>query len=678
MAFFRFLFRFIRLPFDFFLLTFHWIKGAIWLVWYWLRRLLSKDAKVRSWPYGCFSTKQEDGTYSCLPGRKYGNAFVFRTLCSDHARQTPRACDSFCLENIQRHHNRWKPGFFRVIGVGTFLFLVWSVMGYGVYLMSPASSRTNPRKAAEYFTFAESFNDDENYAKALLAYNNAVKHDPDNAVIRLARGRCYLALQRSQDAFNEFDVAAGLDPTLLEAQLELARLTARRGNADRTLELADKIIALKPDIPEVHLIKASGLINKRQIEEAKVSLETAISYPIDDHEQYAVAAFLYFMLKDYEASEKWYRKVLEIKNDYAEAHIGLSYLFNSQKRWDLAREHIDIVLAQDSENLKALTCLAELYEAQGEIDSAVEQYEIILGSDEEENVLVKTRYAALLIRQGNTDKGSKLLRELIDAYPRYTDAHILLSGTYLAHRMFSLAVDQVKKVLIYDPGNTRAHNVMARAYLAQNKYGDAVDSLNKVLEGEPENLEVMLILGRAYQEIDNDKMAINVYQTAAEKHPASPLPHMQLGILHRNDGRIDDAIAVYEEALQQFPDNPTILNNITVFLVDRGGADDLDRAEKHARELIADYPGNAVVMDTLGLTLLKRGDITAAMEWFEKSIALKPRYPDSHYHLGKAQMERGNLVEAEASFLKALSLSRSFDGADQARAWVESIREQVK
>ena len=66
-------------------------------------------------------------------------------------------------------------------------------------------------------------------SQAILAYNNAIKFDPKNADIRWQLGKLLLDQGRHQDAITEFKHVVNLQPDLVAARLDLARLAMRMG-----------------------------------------------------------------------------------------------------------------------------------------------------------------------------------------------------------------------------------------------------------------------------------------------------------------------------------------------------------------------------------------------------------------------------------------------------------------
>jgi tetratricopeptide (TPR) repeat protein len=82
---------------------------------------------------------------------------------------------------------------------------------------------------------------------------------------------------------------------------------------------------------------------------------------------------------------------------------------------------------------------------------------------------------------------------------------------------------------------------------------------------------------------------------------------------------------------------------------------ELEGAERRARELQREYPDRAELPVLAGRALAAQGRLRAAVESFDRAVALDPLSADAHYHLGLAAARDGELdraVEAWSTFLR--------------------------
>jgi len=78
-------------------------------------------------------------------------------------------------------------------------------------------------------------------------------------------------------------------------------------------------------------------------------------------------------------------------------------------------------------------------------------------------------------------------------------------------------------------------------------------------------------------------------------------------------------------------------------------------------------------MDTLGLVFYKKGLYDSAIGEFQDSAAKIPETASVRYHLGMVYFKKGEKARAKTELQKALSLSKTFAGADEARKVLKGL-----
>ena len=126
-----------RLPFDILLLTYHWIKGTLFLLWDFVCEMFELP-KAKKWPFRNFTSKTSTGHYSCLPAKKYGNPKLFKMLCPDLSFDHCNNC--ICNQKMYEENHRWRPSWFRVGFLGLALCTFW--IGVDIVLEQRKDSRT--------------------------------------------------------------------------------------------------------------------------------------------------------------------------------------------------------------------------------------------------------------------------------------------------------------------------------------------------------------------------------------------------------------------------------------------------------------------------------------------------------------------------------------------------------
>ncbi|MGE3956534.1 MAG: tetratricopeptide repeat protein [Vicinamibacterales bacterium] len=78
------------------------------------------------------------------------------------------------------------------------------------------------------------------------------------------------------------------------------------------------------------------------------------------------------------------------------------------------------------------------------------------------------------------------------------------------------------------------------------------------------------------------------------------------------------------------------------------------------RKMLEVQPGNAALHDDLALLAIEAGDLTLAIQQFERVVGLRPAAAAAHYNLGNALMGAGRAPDAERRFREALRLDPAY------------------
>jgi Flp pilus assembly protein TadD len=79
----------------------------------------------------------------------------------------------------------------------------------------------------------------------------------------------------------------------------------------------------------------------------------------------------------------------------------------------------------------------------------------------------------------------------------------------------------------------------------------------------------------------------------------------------------------------------------------------LDAAERHLQAALRINPAFAELHNEMGLIAVERGDVAAAVRWFERSVQLAPQEPSVRIRLGEALEQRGDPARALEHYLAA-------------------------
>jgi len=211
----------------------------------------------------------------------------------------------------------------------------------------------------------------------------------------------------------------------------------------------------------------------------------------------------------------------------------------------------------------------------------------------------------------------------------------------------------------------------ARSYASAGDMPKAETSLRSVLQREPDRFDAYTLLGQVYSVQRKLPQAIKEFETILGRDPNSVVANTAIGVLWQFQGRNAEAEKAYEKTLSLDSRAAVASNNLAWLLVESNR--NLDRALELAQTARQQMPDNPDVADTLGWIFVKKQMATSAIPVLESSAKMKANDPVIHFHLGVAYRLAGKRIDARRSLSRALELSGSFPGSDEARKMMAAL-----
>jgi Tfp pilus assembly protein PilF len=167
-------------------------------------------------------------------------------------------------------------------------------------------------------------------------------------------------------------------------------------------------------------------------------------------------------------------------------------------------------LADDGENVDALTLIARLARASGQATLAAEAYER-LGRIDPEDAVPMVQAARMRLVAGNVEAAEALARTAVGR----------------------------------DEGNVESWQALGRAQLGSGNLAGAIQSLEQARTLEPSHGWVLNNLGFAYLRASRNPEALEVLERAAELLPEAAVVHNNLGVARERTGDLDGARESY-------------------------------------------------------------------------------------------------------------------------------------
>lgn len=330
-------------------------------------------------------------------------------------------------------------------------------------------------------------------------------------------------------------------------------------------------------------------------------------------------------LRQTEKALEAFKKVTELKPNYADGYINLGITLKDQGKLDDAIDSFNKALLIKPDYAEAYNNLGNVFKYQGKLDKARNAYN-----------------KALLLK------------------PDYTEAHYNMGITLKEEGKLDEAIETFNKVLLLKSDYAEAHNNKGSVFIDQGKLDEAIKSFNNALSLKPNYAEAYNNIGVTLQNQGKLDEAIEAYNNALALKPDYTEAYNNIGLTFQSKGRFDEALDAYKKALSLRPNYAEVYNNIGNVYKNKGELNEAIEAFNRALTFKPDY---AEAHNNKGATFIDQCKPDEAIEAFHKALSLKPDYADALSNMGSAFKDHGKLEASLEAYHKALSLKPDFPEA---------------
>ena len=245
---------------------------------------------------------------------------------------------------------------------------------------------------------------------------------------------------------------------------------------------------------------------------------------------------------------------------------GLSH--HRAGRLEVAKEHYEKVLEEDSSQVDAIYLLGVLLAQNCDLEKALALFDraITLGLDDQ---ALHSNRAKVCNSLGRLQDALQSFARLIEIAPDSLDAQVGEAECQFRLGHYEAAMASYQKALTLSPENLLVLSALANVYYQSGDLLTSLDFLTKSLELAPKDpglhssrALILLELGR----MDEAELAS---QDSIELDPTHAQNHFVRGRILERLGDIDKALAAFDQALALDPDSPSI-DEKTVLLYGQG------------------------------------------------------------------------------------------------------------
>src|SRR5262249_10599766 len=210
----------------------------------------------------------------------------------------------------------------------------------------------------------------------------------------------------------------------------------------------------------------------------------------------------------------------------------------------------------------------------------------------------------------------------------------------------------------------------------------AINYLKDALARQPSFDRARLALWDVYTEQGDHERALAAGATVSADSPVARLARSVAGLSKLQLKKYDDAFATFK-ALADAQPTPTVLNNLGVVQLRRGGTSQTTHATFYFKEASEADPDDPDYVFNLGYAYLQDRDPQAAIYWLRETVRRHPADRDAHFLLAAELCAGGHGAQAARERDLARRLSAAYEpnrrgGGDAVPKGLERIKNQVE
>jgi len=346
-----------------------------------------------------------------------------------------------------------------------------------------------------------------------------------------------------------------------------------------------------------------------------------------------------------------YDKLLETDPQNGKLLFGKTILLQLNNELDAALETANLLDSHRSTEQSTLL-VARLLHQMGQTDDAIERLENELET-KPENKQYRLLYAQLLIDQKHYEKAYQEFDTLVEFSPQDGQMRLTLALLAMENNLDEAASEHLSLLVNNEKLQYEAHYYLAQLAERQEDTETMLEHYRQVTSGD-KALKAHSKIGETLITANRLSDMHEIFSGSRETNTdlAKSLYLLEAELLSRNQ-YTQAAEILLNKALTEFPEDINLLYSRAMAAVQ---TNDLKAMERDLRSILGKDPDNAMVLNTLGYTLVDRTDRhDEALVLIKRANELKPNDPAITDSLGWAMYRIGEYEEAIRLLEKAFA-----------------------
>jgi tetratricopeptide (TPR) repeat protein len=420
----------------------------------------------------------------------------------------------------------------------------------------------------------------EFYPEALAHFSKAIEYSPNDPLLYWYRASIYMKLNQNEDALNEINYIRSHWENLRQ---DISNLQGKPPDLPWNGELVDQFminacmenrewrmaaesckmwIRHRGNNARVQLMYAEALRNLKDYEAAKNHVDRGLELEPNALELWYEYIIIAWESEDWKSLQKALRKSKQLEGD-ADFINKFAILYESKTN-DNNEEIIPLIqnaIRSYGPEPDLMYALGERYLKIGLIEEALSWFDktISVYSEHERSFLGNIAGLEVLANEGIKQIPAKLKKAYVDYLNKWNDNRNIRRefALFLIHMgKFDEASLELKKLLVYEPGNFSLRRVLAYTYRKTDQYRDAAVLLKGLLKENPKDKDLLLEFAGCLERAGSVRFASAVLEKALLIFKDTSEIYLALGILYYREKKTEKAFDMLREAAATDTKNP--------------------------------------------------------------------------------------------------------------------------
>jgi len=518
-----------------------------------------------------------------------------------------------------------------------------------------------------------------NLPEAIKLYGLVIKDRPDCAVAYFESGSIYLATNQFELARKNHGKAYELDPENEWYTIAYLNSLAATEEYEEAVEILKDKIKKEPEKTEWEFKLALSYFTMGKAGKAIRTLEKIEKEKGFSEKITLLKASIYESEEKYDLAREEIEKVMLIFPEAIQFRVVAAELSIKSGDMDAAALYYLEILEVDSMNIFALTNLTDFYREQGDYKNS---YIYLAKSFSSTQIEAKRKMAILSYYLSEEDHITNYSSELsavievfAETHPNESDIRLLAADFYIQGQDYSRAYFHLKKYLELQKGtyNIYMQTIMLANAAALND--ELIFICDKALELYPDSTDIRFFRGIGlYQAEDFEDLISNFEGIASDDYSSEEYSSQARMLIAEAYYRIEDfekSDSLFENLISEEPDNYMLLNNYSYYLAER--EEKLEKAKEWSSDVVKNNPDNATFLDTYAWVLFKLESFEEAEKYILYALDKGGENdPEVNEHAGDIQAALESYQIATSYYMKAIILGGDKDKLEDK---IDKIRE---